>query len=91
MESKKGTLIIISGLSGTGKSYFQDIILGALENCKGVPKYTTRNRRVDDDKSIDFFGVDEEKIKSCTWKYSMNGNKYGIMIDDIKRILEARR
>lgn len=91
MNSKNGILIIISGLSGTGKSYFQNIILEDLENCKGVPKYTTRNRRVDDEESIDFFDVDEEKIKSCTWKYSMNGNKYGIMIDDIKRIIEARR
>lgn len=91
MEPKKGILIIISGLSGTGKSYFQNIILESSEDCKGVPKYTTRDMRSVEDTSIDFFNVDTEKIKSCTWNYSMNGNEYGIMIDDIKRIIETRR
>lgn len=38
MQSQKGILIVISGLSGTRKSYFQNIILESSEYCKGVPK-----------------------------------------------------
>ena len=41
METKKGIFVVISGLSGTGKNFFQDIILESAEQFQRVPKYVS--------------------------------------------------
>ncbi len=91
METKKGIFVVISGLSGTGKNFFQDIILESAEQFQRVPKYTTRSKRLGEENSIDLFDVDYNEVKSCTWSYSINNNSYGIKAEDVKKIIKARK
>lgn len=89
-DNKKGVFVVISGLSGSGKNFFQDIILESSDAFQRVPKYTTRGRRCGEETSVDQFNVDNNIIQSCTWKYIMNGNSYGIKAEDVKRIIQTR-
>jgi len=91
METKKRIFVVISGLSGTGKNFFQDIILESAEQFQRIPKYTTRSQRIGEENSIDLFGVDSNNVESCTWSYSINNNSYGIKAEDVKKIIEARK
>ncbi len=91
MEATNGIFIVISGLSGTGKNFFQDTILESSNEYERIPKYTTRSKRGEEDSSIDFFEVDQSSIEKCRWHYGMNGHSYGIKDEDVKKILRKRK
>lgn len=87
---QKGVFVILSGNSGTGKNFFQDIILKSNSIFKQVPKFISRDAREGEDTSVDRFGVDKSVIeKGCTWTYSRSGNAYGFNETDVLDIINA--
>jgi len=87
------TVIVISGLSGTGKSYLLEEIIkkGAL-NCERVKKYTTRQKRQGEEENCDVFGMTGKEIREKTEIfYLQNENLYGIDVKGIKDILKKEK
>ena len=81
---QKGILVILSGNSGTGKTFLQDLILQSNNTFIQIPKYISRDAREGEKDTADKFGVNEAVIKEeCTWVYKQHGNLYGFNEADI--------
>lgn len=88
----QGVFVILSGVSGTGKSYLQNLIIKSNNNFKAVNKYYSRPVRNDDNNTTttntNTYNVPSETIKKiCTWSYKRNGSTYGITESDVISII----
>lgn len=93
-KKKMIDLVIISGTSGSGKSY-----LLANHNYLGVEysivkKKTTRpprrNENTDDNAEF-IFNVSEEEVASCEYSYYFRKGHYGFNCDDIDKLLAQKK
>ena len=87
---KYGTLVVISGNSGTGKSYLQDNIIEFDSTFEQVPKYLSKDKPRNGEVNLkDKFAISKEQIsENCTWFYKRNGNFSGFNESDILEIIE---
>jgi len=83
--------IIISGISGAGKSFLIEQLAGRSDLLIPIKKLSTRKARGYEDNAknmVDLeFDVNKNKISKCTYKYNYAGNIYGIKKGDIENVL----
>lgn len=88
--NEKNLIIVITGETGSGKSYLERFILPSYPNIEIVSKYTTRNPRTDETGVMDVHaGLSREDIESMDYTYvnSLNGEAYGIKRTEIDEVL----
>lgn len=85
-------LIIIAGASGAGKSFLLQQMSEIDGSIVPVKKRSTRGPRDYEkkpDARIDLvFDCTSEQIKECKYKYTYEGNRYGILKQDIDNALD---
>lgn len=74
-------LILISGVSGSGKDTIIKRMLKKDLNLEYFPSFTTREKRPHEENGVDYYFVDEEKFKEMIEKseffeYSIHHNNY---------------
>ena len=73
-------IITLTGPSGSGKSVILKMIEATNSSYHILPKYTTRTRRKDDDKSI----INVDKLpENCDYRYVQYGEEYGFSSEEI--------
>lgn len=92
---KKGTLIVVSGPSGVGKSTLIDRFLGQDDKSTFSISYTTRKKRDHETDGRDYYFVDEKTFEAMIgderfleWE-KVHGNLYGTPRAEILAILET--
>ncbi len=88
--NEQNLVIIITGETGSGKSYLDRFILPNYPNIEIVSKYTTRKPRVDEGNVKDVrAGLSKEKIDAMDYTYvnPLNNESYGAQKSDIDDVL----
>lgn len=80
-------ILIISGASGSGKSYLSSYIDEHYDNIRIIKTYTTRKKRINDDKSMVFLKIDEFKLSLKNEDFFLWGSNndifYGYKKDEL--------
>jgi guanylate kinase len=86
-----GKLVVISGVTGSGKSLLKRMILNSDSSFEGVQKLTTRSPRKDEiegnNAQDEIFNCGEAEIANCECNYEAYGNKYGVKLSSVNNIL----
>lgn len=83
-----GKLIIVSGASGTGKTYLLQHKDDLNADLHIVKKLTTRSPRQNEDDYEFRFCCDVNEILACDCHYSFRNQMYGFYFADIQNILD---
>jgi guanylate kinase len=93
--SSKGSLIIVSAASGSGKTSLAGRVLSEVPNLKFSISYTTRKPRPGERHGVDYFFVSEAEFRSMVQSGAflehalVHGNYYGTTRDFIQTTTEA--
>lgn len=92
--NNNGLVIVITGESGSGKSYIQRNLLSKYPNIDIITKYTSRNSRIDENNVVDTVGgisIDEIRKMEYTYRNPLNQEMYGFIKQSIDRSLAMKK
>lgn len=87
-------LIVLTGESGSGKSYIQRDLLSKYPNVDIITKYTSRKSRIDENNVVDTIGnvpINEMRKMDYTYINPHNHEIYGFLKEDIDSSLQNKR
>tara|TARA_Y100001970_G_C14218419_1_gene851070 strand:+ start:1137 stop:1715 length:579 start_codon:yes stop_codon:yes gene_type:complete len=94
METKKGTLVAISGPSGVGKNTVIRELLTRFSGAAQLITTTTRKKRIGEEDGVDYYYITEEQFKKknaagdFVESNEYAGNFYGIQWEHLHNALE---
>lgn len=86
----KNLIIVITGETGSGKSYLERYIFPQYPNIEVLSKYTTRKPRIDEENVKDVHaGLSKDEVAAMDYTYinPLNNETYGIKKEDIDESL----